>query len=73
MTDLDQAIRAVLADHHQYDGLDAASALLAVLDLHPTEAHECPGGQDNYGQITAYDVTCPTLLAIAEKLGVEHD
>jgi hypothetical protein len=48
-------------------------ALLAVLDLHPAEPHECPAGRDGYGQITGYDATCLTLRTIAEKLGVDRD
>jgi hypothetical protein len=51
---------------------DVVAAVLVVLDLHPTEAHECPD-RDDYEPYTAYEPTCPTLRAIAEKLGIEVD
>lgn len=49
------------------------AALHVILVLHPAEAHECPARDGLHENYTAYDSTCPTLLAIAEKLGVEVD
>jgi hypothetical protein len=49
------------------------AALLATLDLHPSELHECPQWDANGEQYTAYDRTCPTQLAIAAELGIEVD
>ena len=48
----------------------AKGAVLAVLELHPAEAHECPD-RDAYESYTAYESTCPTRRAIAGKLGIE--
>jgi hypothetical protein len=48
----------------------AKAAVLAVLELHPAEAHECPD-RDANESYTAYEPTCPTRRAIAGKLGIE--
>jgi hypothetical protein len=83
--DLDAAIRATLDSHELViKGADNGvlrvlgeadqwkAALIAVLDLHPVEAHECPQQDDRTGErYTAYEPTCPTRRAIAKELGVE--
>jgi hypothetical protein len=52
------------------DTEDLAGVLLAVLDLHPADAHECPENFEG-DRYTAWQRTCPTLLTAAEKLGID--
>jgi hypothetical protein len=49
----------------------AEAAILAVLDLHPAEAHECLQRDVGGESYTAYAPTCPTRRAIAKSLGFE--
>jgi hypothetical protein len=52
------------------DTEDLASVLLAVLEFHPADAHECPENFEG-SRDTAWQRTCPTLLVAAEKIGIE--
>jgi hypothetical protein len=75
MPDPDAAIRAKIerktVDETWLTLDQFGNALLAVLDLHPADPHECPHWDTNGEQYTAYDPTCPTRLAIAKELGIE--
>lgn len=85
MTDLDAAIRARLVLHDSgeatvldmrcaYDCETTQAALLAVLDLHhPDDCGDCSACTRWEDDMVAHamEYPCPTLRAIAEKLGVE--
>jgi hypothetical protein len=82
VTDLDAAIRERLAldeDGHyfRYDSEMIQRAVLAVLDLHrPIEGRyagvpACSCLPDPSDEAVAHEWPCPTVLAIAEKLGIE--
>ncbi len=83
MNGLDRAIRARLdaTTEHNYPEMQAMrDALLAVLDAHPvaddgsgdlTVCKTCCGPSEDWERY-ALPWPCPTVLGIAEKLGVEH-
>lgn len=74
---LDTAIRARLDGFCETDmcAEDGKAALLAVLELHKPMHEVLPECSNCFarGDVTNVDYPCPTVRAIAEKLGVEAD
>lgn len=87
MSELDAAIRQWVTEGSEYEDLPTSwakvtGALLATLDLHqPCDAEQIePGGGAIWGKACVEcgsgsigSWPCPTVRAIAEKLGVEVD
>lgn len=63
-----------IARHDPARVLRQVAAMRKILDLHGQDgAHECPGNDYAWGKVTDYAVTCLTLAALAEAIGIEVD